>query len=232
MNNSPWSGIIAAWFADTLDDPASIPKRMEWWFSANEARDGELAAVYGDLVEQCAAGQWYRWLDNPEGRLAMIIALDQLPRNLFRGTPRAFAYDAYTSALCLAAAHSGQDRALQPVQRAFMYMPLQHFEDIQGQETGVKLYGLLADENPEWPVFNTGFLSFARLHRDIIARFGRFPHRNQVLAAPTRRKKRNTWPMMHPVLDSREVKVIALNSGMFPAQAVYICFWASIVYTG
>lgn len=181
MNNSPWSGIIAAWFADTLDDPASIPKRMEWWFSANEARDGELAAVYGDLVEQCAAGQLYRWLDNPEGRLAMIIALDQLPRNLFRGTPRAFAYDAYTSALCLAAAHSGQDRALQPVQRAFMYMPLQHFEDIQGQETGVKLYGLLADENPEWPVFNTGFLSFARLHRDIIARFGRFPHRNQVL---------------------------------------------------
>ena len=78
MNNSPWSGIIKAWFADTLDDPASIPGRMDWWFSANEERDAELAAVYRDLVEQCAAGQLYQWLDNPEGRLAIIIALDQL----------------------------------------------------------------------------------------------------------------------------------------------------------
>jgi uncharacterized protein (DUF924 family) len=111
----------------------------------------------------------------------MIIALDQLPRNLFRGTPRAFSNDSYTTALCLAAAHTGQDKALIPIQRAFFYMPLQHFEDLQAQEAGVQLYERLAEENPKWPVFAEGFTAFARLHRDIISRFGRFPHRNKIL---------------------------------------------------
>jgi uncharacterized protein (DUF924 family) len=132
-------------------------------------------------VEQCAQGSLYQWLDHPEGRLALVLALDQLPRNLFRGTPRAFAYDSYTAALCLAAAHTGQDQRLLPIQRAFLYMPLQHFEDLQAQDAGVALYERLAEEHPDPPVFLEGFVPFARLHRDIIARFGRFPHRNGIL---------------------------------------------------
>jgi uncharacterized protein (DUF924 family) len=140
-----------------------------------------MADRFSGLVEECAAGHHYHWLDDPEGRLAMILALDQLPRNLFRGTPHAFSNDSYTAALCLAAAHTGQDKALKPIQRAFLYMPLQHFEDLQAQEAGVQLYERLAEENPEWPVFAEGFTAFARLHRDIIARFGRFPHRNKIL---------------------------------------------------
>ena len=154
---------------------------MSWWFSGEVERDHVLAERFGGLVEECAAGHLYRWLDDPDGRLALVIALDQLPRNLFRGTPRAFVNDAYTAALCLAAVFAGQDKALKPVQRAFLYMPLQHSEDLLAQEAGVLLYERLAEENPEWPVFSTGFASFARLHRDIIARFGRFPHRNKVL---------------------------------------------------
>jgi len=181
MVTGPWSELIETWFAETLDDPALIPKRMGWWFSADEKRDASLAERFSDLVEQCTQGHLYHWLDHPEGRLALILALDQLPRNLFRGTPRAFAYDSYTAALCLAAAHTGQDRELKPIQRAFAYMPLQHFEDLQAQEAGITLYERLADEHPDWPAYREGFLPFARLHRDIIARFGRFPHRNKIL---------------------------------------------------
>jgi uncharacterized protein (DUF924 family) len=186
MSARPWSDLIETWFGETLDNPSSIPARMGWWFSADEERDAALAERFGHLVEQCAKGLMYRWLDDPQGRLALILALDQLPRNLFRGTPRAFAYDAYTAALCLAAAHSGQDRELKPVARCFLYMPLQHFEDLQAQITGVAMYQRLADEHPELPAYRDGFLPFARQHRDIIARFGRFPHRNKVL------ERRNT----------------------------------------
>jgi len=181
MAHWPWSELISDWFADTLDSPLAIPDRQGWWFRADPERDAALEEKYGKLVEQCAAGHLYRWLDHPEGRLALVIALDQLPRNLFRGSPRAFAYDARTAAWCLAAVHTGQDRLLQPIQRAFLYMPLQHFEDLQAQETGVQLYERLARENAEWPVFTNEFLSFARIHLEIIARFGRFPHRNRVL---------------------------------------------------
>lgn len=181
LTGQPWSQLISHWFAETLDEPSAIPSRMGWWFMADEERDQALASLFSSLMEECAAGQHYRWLDDAEGRLAMILALDQLPRNLFRGTPRAFENDTYTTALCLAATHTGQDQALKPVQRAFLYMPLQHFEDLQAQEAGVRLYERLAQENPEWPVFMDGFAAFARLHRDIIARFGRFPHRNAIL---------------------------------------------------
>lgn len=181
MTRHPWSDLIETWFAATLDDPNSIPDRLDWWFSADEERDAALAERFGEMVEQCEQGRLYRWLGDPEGRLALILALDQLPRNLFRGTPRAFAYDPYTAALSLASAHTGEDRKLKPVQRAFAYMPLQHFEDLQAQETGVALYERLADDNPEMPAFRESFVQFARLHRDIIARFGRFPHRNEIL---------------------------------------------------
>jgi uncharacterized protein (DUF924 family) len=177
----PWSGLIETWFAETLIDPGLIPQRMDYWFSSDKGRDTVLADRFGDVMEQCSQGRLYRWLDHPEGRLALILALDQLPRNLFRGTPRAFAYDPYTAALCLAAAQTGQDRELEAIQRVFLYMPLQHFEDLQAQEAGVALYENLADEFPDIPVYREGILPFARLHRDIIARFGRFPHRNKVL---------------------------------------------------
>jgi len=190
MAHWPWTGLIEDWFGPTLVSPSAIPERQSWWFNADENRDAMLLDKYGELVEQCAAGHMYRWLDKPEGRLALVIALDQLPRNLYRGSPRAFAYDSYTAALCLTAVHTGQDQLLKPVQRVFLYMPLQHFEDLQGQETGVQLFARLAHENGDWPVFAEEFLPFARVHRDIIARFGRFPHRNKVLGRQSTQEER------------------------------------------
>lgn len=181
MPDQPWSPLLEAWFGDTLTDFSSVRHRMGWWFSADEKRDADLREQFSELVELCAQGQMYRWLNEPEGRLALVLALDQLPRNLFRGTPRAFEYDSYTTALCLAATRTGEDRKLKPIQRVFLYMPLQHFEDLQAQNAGVSLYEQLAQEHPDHPVLGEGFLPFARLHRDIVAQFGRFPHRNRVL---------------------------------------------------
>jgi uncharacterized protein (DUF924 family) len=181
MASPPWSELITTWFGNALEDPGAIPERMKLWFSADPARDSALAEQFTGLVEDCADGRMHQWLDDPEGRLALILALDQLPRNLFRGTPRAFACDSYTAALCLAAALTGQDRLLPPIQRVFLYMPLQHSEDLQAQEAGIALYTQLAEEDAEQTYLREGVLPFARLHRDIIARFGRFPHRNKVL---------------------------------------------------
>lgn len=181
MERAAWSDLLEDWFGDALRSSAAISGRQDWWFKADAERDEKLARKYRSLVEQCADGRMYRWLDCPEGRLALIIALDQLPRNLFRGTARAFACDAQTAAWCLAAVHTGEDHSLSPIQRAFLYMPLQHAEDLQAQETAVQLYRRLTRENAEWPVFETGYLAYAQTHRDIIARFGRFPHRNRVL---------------------------------------------------
>ena len=112
MAHWPWTELISDWFGETLDSPLAIAAHREFWFAADPDRDTALAEKYGRLVDQCASGHLYRWLDQPEGRLALVIALDQLPRNLFRGTPRAFAYDAQTAAWCLAAVHTGQDQML------------------------------------------------------------------------------------------------------------------------
>ena len=177
----PWSDLVDTWFGETLNDPAAIPDRMPWWFGPNAERDTQLAKQFFSLFERCAEGRNYRWLEQPQGRLAIIIALDQLPRNLFRGEARAFAHDAHTAALCLAAASTGEDMKLSPIQRAFLYMPLQHAEDLAAQAAGVALYRKLAEETPELPYFREGFLPFAEQHRDIIAQFSRFPHRNKIL---------------------------------------------------
>ena len=177
----PWTPLLEEWFGDTLSDHGAIKGRMGYWFSADSKRDDRLAERFGDLVKDCASGANYRWLDEAEGRLALVIALDQLPRNLFRGTPQAFAHDHHAAALCLAAAATGQDRELSPIQRAFLYMPLQHAEDLQAQDRGVELYQLLAEEACDRPEIRDGFLAYAEQHHDIIARFGRFPHRNAIL---------------------------------------------------
>jgi uncharacterized protein (DUF924 family) len=177
----PWRALLDAWFENAPADPEAARARMTWWFGADEQRDAWLREHFGKLTEDCAAGHHNDWAGEPEGRLALIIALDQLPRNLYRGTARAFARDAQSAALCMAAALTGQDRELAPLERMFLYMPLQHIEDLAAQEAGVALYAQVAEANPDVSLYRDGFLKYARLHRDIIARFGRFPHRNAAL---------------------------------------------------
>lgn len=178
--------LLEEWFGETRRDPALVAERNAFWFGPDRDRDARLRERYGDRVAEALAGGLTHWQDDPSSRLALILLLDQLPRNIHRGTPRAFAGDHRAAALALAGIGTGMERSLCPVEQAFFYMPLQHAEDLAAQRLCVQQFRGLADRNPEHPEVFGRFLAFAEEHRDIIERFGRFPHRNAILGrAPT-----------------------------------------------
>ncbi len=146
------------------------------WFTPSPAFDGAIARAFGDGVARAMAGDFTDLADHPEGCLALVILLDQFPRNLFRGTARAFAADPRARAVARQALERGFDLILPPVMRLFLYLPFEHSEDLADQQRSVILFETL--DNAEW-------LDYAILHRDIIARFGRFPHRNAALGRPS-----------------------------------------------
>lgn len=173
--------LLRHWFGDTRENPDAIEARKDWWFSRDAARDRWLADAYMEACVEAMEGQLLCPLDDPLGRLAAILLTDQLPRNLFRGTARAFESDDIALRLCVRGHRDGLDQSLTAIERVFFWMPLQHVEDLQLQEFGVELYDSLASGDPYRSALWKDFASFARLHRDLIARFGRFPHRNEVL---------------------------------------------------
>lgn len=156
--------VLEFWFA---------PGMAEKWFVKDPAFDAEVRARLGAPREAAAAGELESWRDSADGCLALIVLLDQAPRNLFRGQARAFATDAAARQLTGHALAQGFDAALTQDQRGFLYMPLEHSETLDDQEASLRLTAAL-DEDPDWH-------QYAVRHRDIIARFGRFPHRNAVL---------------------------------------------------
>lgn len=176
---------LAFWFGTTREQPDRISDRRNWWFGPDEERDRELEARYQNDCDAARAGRLDDLADTPRGCLALILLLDQLPRNLYRGTARAFASDDQALELCLEGHRSGLDRPLALIERVFFWMPLQHAEDLERQELGVQLFTSLASEDPERDALWSGFADFAELHHDIIQRFGRFPHRNAALGRTT-----------------------------------------------
>ncbi|MGB6449986.1 MAG: DUF924 family protein, partial [Steroidobacteraceae bacterium] len=149
-------------------------------------RDQAIAARFEPLVAEAAQGKLASWADSPRRRLSLIILLDQLPRNIYRGTPRAFAADQRALALTLSGIQSGADAALAAVERLFFYMPLQHAESLEAQDESLAAYRRLAEEAPkELRPSLAAVLQFAEAHRSVIQRFGRFPHRNRILGRPT-----------------------------------------------
>ena len=155
--------VIAFWFAPGLD---------ERWFVADPAFDAEIRERFQPLVERAAAGDCDDWIGSPRGALALCLLLDQFPRNIWRGSPLAYACDAKAREVSRAVIAAGLDRQLPAQQRPFLYLPFEHSEDLADQERCVALMHDLDDEE---------LLDYARRHRDIVARFGRFPHRNVVL---------------------------------------------------
>lgn len=148
------------------------------WFRKDERFDAAIRERFGKLVEQAVAGGLREWdEEGPHGVLARIIVLDQFTRNAFRGTPASFAGDALALAAARKLADSGADRELPPFQRAFAYMPFEHAEDAGMQERAVELFTALAQEHEGF----ADMLDYAHRHRGVIARFGRFPHRNAIL---------------------------------------------------
>ncbi|MCY4286238.1 MAG: DUF924 domain-containing protein [Thiotrichales bacterium] len=174
--------LMSFWFRDATRSPEAFERRSPTWFNTEPAFDRECATRFAASLEDAARGALDGWADTPRGRLALVILLDQVPRNIHRGSPAAFAHDAQAAAHCVAGIESGQDRSLHPVERIFLYMPLQHAEDLDLQRRSVDQFESLAAEvDDAWRDRFVENAQYARLHRDIVERFGRFPHRNRVL---------------------------------------------------
>jgi uncharacterized protein (DUF924 family) len=160
--------VLGFWFSS-----ATRPK----WFEQSDAFDGEVRRLLLPLHEQAAAGRLAEWREHPEGCLASVILLDQVPRNVFRGTPRAFASDPAARELTKLAIERGYDTGLDKDQRLFLYLPLEHSEDLADQRLSVEITRTRIGD-PE-------YLDYAERHLRIIQRFGRFPHRNRILGRPS-----------------------------------------------
>jgi uncharacterized protein (DUF924 family) len=174
--------IIGFWFGDGADAGAIAAAQSALWWGKSAANDRAIEQRFAPWVERAAARQLDSWLDTPRGRLALILLIDQFSRNIHRDSPRAFAGDALARDWALEGLAQGVDRRLRPIERVFFYLPLEHSEDRGHQAQSVRLYQRLVDEAPpaERQLF-AGFLDFAVRHRDIVDRFGRFPHRNAIL---------------------------------------------------
>jgi uncharacterized protein (DUF924 family) len=151
------------------------------WFRKNFHFDAAIAERFGTAIAQAVAGGLRDWDEQgAHGTLARILVLDQFTRNAFRGTPASFSGDGLALAAAIELEASGADRTLTPLQRWFAYMPFEHAEDARMQEKSVTLFAELAELGGGGPDF-AGALDYAHRHRGVIARFGRFPHRNAIL---------------------------------------------------
>jgi uncharacterized protein (DUF924 family) len=179
--------ILGYWFGFDAHDPAAVERAYRRWFTSTPAADADIRARFAPLAEAAAEERLAGWRRDARGRLALVLVLDQLPRNLHRGSAQAFAQDDKALAEALEGIRVGADRELAPLERAFFYMPLQHSESIDVQRRSVDAFEQLAREPGPEHIAEAlaGFADYARLHRDIIERFGRFPHRNQALGRAT-----------------------------------------------
>ena len=150
------------------------------WFARNARFDEAIRLKFEAVHHRAAQGKYDAWAQTPEGTLALLILLDQFPRNLYRHSAHAFATDPKARAVARAAIAEGFDRATEPLLRPFFYLPFEHSEDLADQEAGVALCERLAKDAGD-----VDTLKWAKVHRDIIARFGRFPHRNPTLGRTT-----------------------------------------------
>jgi uncharacterized protein (DUF924 family) len=163
------------------DDPAQARELLEFWFSAKAKKrwfkstvkfDNELRDKYATLYEAACRGELEHWRDDVESALALVILFDQIPLNIYRGLPRSFASDAQARAVAADVIGRGWDKTLADEQKAFLYLPFMHSEELADQDRSVELYRAAGLEHN---------LRYAMHHREIVRRFGRFPHRNAVL---------------------------------------------------
>ena len=174
--------ILEFWFGSDPDDSMVAKEKSALWWSKNPAIDGEIRQRFESSVTSATAGELSDWRSNPRGRLALILLTDQFPRNIYRDSPRAFAQDSKALAWSLHGIEQGLDSQLRPIERVFFYLPLEHAESLEHQEQSVKYFcELLSIVNAGQKAIFEEYLNFAVRHRDVIARFGRFPQRNQIL---------------------------------------------------
>jgi uncharacterized protein (DUF924 family) len=179
---APWQPLLEWWFG-TLQSPNEIAAdKGKLWFGKRASQDLEARTRFGDQVEQALAGGLTEWAQCPEGWLALVLLLDQLPRMIYRDTPKAFSGDLRAQKLVAQGVAADFDRQLKPIQRVFIYLVFEHCENLAAQNEAVSRFMALLAEQPEAErVVFADNLDYAERHRKVIAQFGRFPHRNAVL---------------------------------------------------
>lgn len=171
------------WFGADLQDAAvTARERARLWWSKNPEVDDEIRRRFESCVIKAGSGELDHWELNPHDRLALILLTDQFPRSIYRDSAKAFAFDSKALSLAHTGIDAGFDHSLRPLEKVFFYLPLEHSELLADQQRAVSLFQKLVDEAgaDQKPTF-AEYLDFAVRHRDIISRFGRFPHRNEAL---------------------------------------------------
>ena len=181
---APWQPLLEWWFGWGTSAQAVADEKSAQWFGKHH--DAEAQALFGELVDQALAGGLDEWQPSPQGWLGLLLLLDQLPRMIYRDTPRAFEGDRRAQVVALQGLQKDWDYQLLPIQRVFVLLVLEHAEVLDWQNMSVERYQVLLDEQPEANrrLFE-GFLDYAQQHQRVIERFGRFPHRNLVLDRPS-----------------------------------------------
>jgi len=174
--------VLQFWFGDVDELGRSDVQHSRRWFMKDEAFDRQIAERFGETYADVRGGLREAWLDDPRGRVAYVIVLDQFPRNMFRGTARMFEADRQALAAAVEGVAHHDDAALTVNERSFLYMPYMHSEDLDMQERSVALFKELAESAPsELRGAMIAAVQYAEKHHDIVARYGRFPHRNTAL---------------------------------------------------
>lgn len=177
--------VLDFWFIPAPGEAADAVRAV--WFGKDEAFDAAIRTRFGALIAQALDGGLHDWdAHGPRATLARILVLDQFCRNVHRGTPLAFAGDALAVAAAQALVDGGFDQSLPPLERAFVYLPFEHAEDLALQEQAVALFARLRQQHGDHasPALRKGLdslLDYARRHHEVIAHYGRFPHRNAIL---------------------------------------------------
>ena len=174
--------IVTFWLRDSRDSPDRAFFHRGWWYEGSPVVDEEIRARFDDLVPRACAREFMGWRNTPDGALALILLLDQFTRNLYRATVEAYAGDPCAFEIVNDAIDQGLDRALHPVARIWLYHPFHHSEVVAEQDRGLGLLRELRQHaDSAWHAYVERSIKGWTRHRDIVARFGRFPHRNAVL---------------------------------------------------
>lgn len=179
--------VLEFWFGTAPLDTAGLEERNCFWFggdgeAAQAERDALIRRTLEPMLERAARGEFTAWAASPKRRLALIILFDQVPRNAYRGTAAAYAFDREALQLSVEGLQLAADAALNPAERLFFYLPLEHAESREIQNASIVAFDrMVAESPPEWREFSRSIRGYAGKHHDVIEKFGRFPMRNAAL---------------------------------------------------
>ena len=170
------------WFGLATDDRAIAATQSKLWWSKDTELDQQMRIRFEPLLHSSSRGELAHWSDTPIGWLATVLLHDQFPRNIYRGRPDSFAFDSKARDIARTGIDKNFDRELRPIERIFCYLPFEHSELLADQDYSVgRIQGLHDELAVPLRIEFDGYLDFALRHREVIARFGRFPHRNLIL---------------------------------------------------